>query len=364
MLNLCFKIIFFIFSYSFKIFPMNSNKILFIEGMNNMMDLNELMKYLKLQKKFKIYLASKELKTRTYKVINFSSLEFLFHLNTSKYIFSNNGIFSFYPLKREQINIQVWHAAGAFKKFYLNKNNFILNKKSAYNLLTVSSDKVIDIYQEAFGIEREKVKNLGIPRADIFFKANEKLKVKEKFFEKYPELKNKKIIMYAPTFRDNDKGNFKLKLDIQLMKEKLEKSGYVLLLRLHPSIKKDDIKVDSIFSFDFGKYEQVSDLLIVSDILISDYSSIIFEFSIMKKPILFYSYDVEEYIKDRGFYYNYYEFIPNKINYTTEGIIDSIINEEWDLERIERFAKYFFNPFDGNSTERVLKEVGLWEEEK
>ena len=170
--------------------------------------------------------------------------------------------------------------------------------------------------------------------------------------------------MYSPTFRDNDKDKFKLKLDIDLMKEKLEKLGYILFLRLHPSIKKDDISVDNIFSYDFSKYEQVSDLFIVSDILISDYSSIIFEFSIMKKPILFYSYDVEEYIKDRGFYYNYYEFIPNKINYTTEEVINSIINKEWDLERIEEFARYFFNPFDGNSTERVLKEVGLWEEEK
>lgn len=285
----------------------------------------------------------------------------LYHLATAKYWLSDSTFFSFLKNKKEQKNIQLWHAAGAFKKFGLSIEK---NKKYYIDLAVISSDKVIDFYQEAFGIEKEKIKNLGIPRADIFFKEDEKLKVKEIFFNKYPELKNKKIIMYAPTFRDNDKGNFKLKLDVNLMKEKLEKLGYVLFLRLHPSIKKDDISVDNIFSYDFSKYEQVSDLLIVSDILISDYSSIIFEFSIMKKPILFYSYDVEEYIKDRGFYYNYYEFIPNKINYTTEEVINSIINKEWDLERIEEFARYFFNPFDGNSTERVLKEVGLWEEEK
>lgn len=364
MLNICFKIIFFIINYFFKIFPVSSKKILFVDGMNNIVDFNNTITYLKNNQKYEVHLASNKLKKFKYEIIKFNSLRFLFYLNTSKFIFSNNAIFSFYPLKKSQINIQIWHGAGAFKKFYLNKNNFILNKKSVYNLLTVSSDKIIDIYQEAFGIERKKVKNLGIPRADIFFKEDEKLKVKEKFFNEYPKLKNKKIIMYAPTFRDNDKGNFKLKLDIKLMKEKLGKLGYVLFLRLHPSIKKDDISVDNIFSYDFSKYEQVSDLLIVSDILISDYSSIIFEFSIMKKPILFYSYDVEDYIKDRGFYYNYYEFIPNKINYTTEEVINSIINKEWDLERIEKFARYFFNPFDGNSTERVLKEVGLWEEEK
>lgn len=285
----------------------------------------------------------------------------LYHLATAKYWLSDSTFFSFLKSKKEQKNIQLWHAAGAFKKFGLSIEK---NKKYYIDLAIISSDKVIGFYQEAFGIEREKIKNLGIPRADIFFKEDEKLKVKERFFNEYPELKNKKIMMYAPTFRDNDKGNFNLKLDVKLMKEKLEKLGYILLLRLHPSIKKDNISVDNIFSYDFSKYKQVSDLLIISDILISDYSSIIFEFSIMKKPILFYSYDVKEYIKDRGFYYNYYEFIPNKINYTTEEIIDSIINKKWDLERIEKFARYFFNPFDGNSTERVLKEVGLWEEEK
>lgn len=356
----------------FSIFPLKNKKIVFCESTNskftgNCRSINENIKL----ENYYFYLVELN-KKENYKFIknyNFYNLKSIYHLATAKYWFADTGFLSFLPKRKNQKNIQLWHGAGAFKKFGFSELNSkgIRYKKNQYksiDLLTVSSDKVIDIYQEAFGIEKNKIKNLGIPRADIFFKEDEKLKIKEKFFNEYPELKNKKIIMYAPTFRDNDKGNFKLKLDIKLMKEKLEKLGYILLLRLHPSIKKDDISVDNIFSYDFSKYEQVSDLLIVSDILISDYSSIIFEFSIMKKPILFYSYDVEEYIKDRGFYYNYYEFIPNKINYTTEEVINSIINKEWDLERIEKFARYFFNPFDGNSTERVLKEVGLWEEEK
>ena len=356
----------------FSIFPLKNKKIVFCESTNSKFTGNCRSVYENLkQENYSFYLVELN-KKEDYKFIknyNFYNLKSLYHLATAKYWFADTGFLSFLPKRKNQKNIQLWHGAGAFKKFGFSELSskgvkYNKNQYHSINLLTVSSDKIIDIYQEAFGIEKEKIKNLGIPRADIFFKENEKLKVKEKFFNEYPELKNKKIIMYAPTFRDNDKGNFNLKLDIKLMKEKLEKLGYVLFLRLHPSIKKDDISVDNIFSYDFSKYEQVSDLLIVSDILISDYSSIIFEFSIMKKPILFYSYDVEEYIKDRGFYYNYYEFIPNKINYTTEEVINSIINKEWDLERIEKFAKYFFNPFDGNSTERVLKEVGLWEEEK
>lgn len=283
----------------------------------------------------------------------------IYHLATAKYWLSDSTFFSFLKSKKGQKNIQLWHAAGAFKKFGLSIEK---NKKYYIDLATVSSDKVIGCYQEAFGIEKEKIKNLGIPRADIFFDEDKKKEVRKKFFKEYEKLKNKKIILYAPTFRDEDKGNFRLRLDLNIMKEKLENLNYVVLLRLHPSIKKSDIEVDNIFSYDFSEYSNVSDLLIVSNILISDYSSIIFEFSIMKKPILFYSYDVKEYIKNRGFYYDYYKFIPNEINYTTEEVLNSILNEKWDLDKIEKFAKYFFNPFDGNSTKRVLKEIGLLKE--
>lgn len=357
-----------------QIFPIKKNRILFMEGSYNGFNGNcrAIYEKLKENKNYKFILLVKDINRgmifSDLIISKYNSIKTFYYLATSKYCFFTSDAYRIFSKRKKQIFINLWHGAGAFKKFGLscNFNEYLNNCQGNDNidLVTVSSDKVINIYKEALGIEKEKVKNLGILRADIFFKEDEKLKVREEFFNKYPELKNKKIIMYAPTFRDNDKGNFKLKLDIELMKERLKKLGYVLFLRLHPSIKKDNISVDNIFSYDFSKYEQVSDLLIVADILISDYSSIIFEFSIMKKPILFYSYDVEEYIKDRGFYYNYYEFIPNKINYTTEEVINSIINKEWNLERIEKFARYFFNPFDGNSTERVLKEVGLWEEEK
>mgnify|MGYP003373049143 CR=1 FL=1 len=358
----------------FKIFPLNKNLILFMEGSYNSFNGNcrAIYEKLKENKNYKFVLLVKNKKQvidlPNLMISRYYSPKTFYYLATAKYCFFTTEAYKAFFKRKNQLFINLWHGAGAFKKFGMScKYNKYIQKYNGniVDMVSISSDKINNFYQEALGARKEKIKNLGIPRADIFFKEDEKLKVKEIFFNKYPELKkNKKIIMYAPTFRDNDKGNFKLKLDVNLMKEKLEKLGYVLFLRLHPSIKKDDISVDNIFSYDFSKYEQVSDLLIVSDILISDYSSIIFEFSIMKKPILFYSYDVEEYIKDRGFYYNYYEFIPNKINYTTEEVINSIINKEWDLERIEEFARYFFNPFDGNSTERVLKEVGLWEEEK
>ena len=364
-LKLCYIIIFRILS----ILPLNNNKIILLDGVTGDIDGNnlEIYKVLLKQRKYKfIFISLFSTKTKLIKAYNVCNILSIYHIATGKYLFANSGFYNFLPLKSDQKNIQLWHGAGAFKKFGFdlkekerNRNNY-----KTINLLSVTSDKVIDIYANAFKISKEKVKNLGIPRADIFFKEEEKQKIKKEFYKNYSEFKSKKIILYAPTFRDNEKNKFNLKLDIELMKESLEGLNYILLLKLHPGIKSKNIQVDNRFSYNFSDYSNTADLLIISDILISDYSSIIFEFSIMKKPILFYAYDVEEYIKDRGFYYNYYDFIPNKISYTTEEIIKAVINQEWDLERIEKFARYFFNPFDGNSTERVLKEVGLWEENK
>lgn len=366
-----YKIIFYIC----EIFKLENNKIIFIEGTRENFTGNceAIYKKIKDKSNYKFILIqlyqSKKVKFNNIKQYNFLNPISIYHIATSKYWISNEGFFNFLPKRKEQLNIQLWHGAGAFKKVGYSQEKNIKGKYEYYkeknktiDLLCISSETVLEIYQEIFCISKNKVKNLGIPRADIFFKKEEKEKIKEEFFKKYLFLKNKKIILYAPTFRDHNKRELQIKLNIELMKEELEKLNYILILKVHPNIKKNNLKVDNKFSFNFSEYDNVSDLLIVSDILISDYSSIIFEFSIMKKPILFYSYDVEEYIKDRGFYYNYYEFIPNKINYTTEEVIDSILNKKWDLERIEKFAKYFFNPFDGNSTERVLKEIGLLEE--
>lgn len=358
--------------YLFKVFPLKKNNILLIEGRNNFFTGNcrSIFEKLKNKKDLKFIVISdkeKKIKKTNLKVVRYMSLETIYYLSTSKYCFFTSSQGNNLYKRKNQIFINLWHAAGAFKKFCYDaevkkeKNEKI---KKSIDLVIISSEKVQEIYSNALGIEKSKVKNLGIPRADIFFREEEKQRVREEFYKNYPELKNKKIILYAPTFRDNEKNKFNLKLDIELMKKNLEELDYILLLKLHPGIKSKDIQVDDKFSYNFSDYSNTADLLIVSDILISDYSSIIFEFSIMKKPILFYAYDVEEYIKDRGFYYNYYDFIPNKINYTTEELIKAIMNQEWDLERIEKFARYFFNPFDGNSTERVLKEVGLWEEDK
>ncbi|NRK74474.1 CDP-glycerol glycerophosphotransferase family protein, partial [Salmonella enterica subsp. enterica serovar Typhi] len=120
---------------------------------------------------------------------------------------------------------------------------------------------------------------VGIPRTDIFFDKTYIEKVRNSFYTKYPILKNKQVILYAPTFRDNKEETSELLLNISYLKEYLE-SDYILIIKLHPSIKNAiDLTNYEGFIYDFSDYPTMNDLLFIADILITDYSSIPFEYS-------------------------------------------------------------------------------------
>lgn len=185
--------------------------------------------------------------------------------------------------------------------------------------------------------------------------------IRKKFEEKYPILKNKKIILYAPTFRETLKyNNFLEFFDIKKFNEELGED-YVLIIRLHPKINEffneSSILFDSLISdnvINCTDYENEQDLLLLSDILITDYSSIMIEFSFLKKPSIFFAYDLERYLKEeRGFYYNY-KNVPGPIVYNTNELIKIIKGLNFDYNKIEDFINYQFDFSDSNSSKRIV----------
>src|SRR5699024_4221444 len=147
----------------------------------------------------------------------------------------------------------------------------------------------------------------GYPRNDILYNWNSKLKVEE--LKKRLNLPtDKKVILYAPTWRDDEfysvgKYKFSLKLDLENMERALDEE-YIIILRMHYLIASNlDISDYPSFVFDFSNYSDISELYLVSDILITDYSSVFFDYANLKRPILFYTYDLEKYRNQlRGFY--------------------------------------------------------------
>ena len=281
----------------------------------------------------------------------------------SKYIFLNDNFFplAFMKFGEENTIVQLWHAPGASKKFGGSvdiESRDILSKISENtDYLIVTSEKIIGYYSEAFQMPESKIKALGLPRMDYYFEERNLEKLKEDFCRKYDISNDKKIILYAPTFRDEEKYNNVFGyLDLEDFNAKLG-NDYVLALRLHPKIKnfyKDDISSKGKY-IDVSGYESEQELMLISDVLITDYSSIMIEYSILNKPTVFFTYDLEEYLKnERGFYYDFKTTVPGPIVYTSDELIGVIENNEFDKSKISEFVKTQFDEIDGHSSERIV----------
>ena len=296
-------------------------------------------------------------------------LKTAYHFATAKIILLDDFYPLIYPLRiRKNADlIQVWHAAGAFKTFGFSRmgrpggpSPRSKNHKN-YTKAAVSSEGVRKHYAEGFGISIDNVYATGVPRSDIFFDEQYKAHVKKTLHEKYPFLKEKKVILFAPTFRGNGQASAYYPFEILNLKELYRElhEEYVFLFKIHPFVKnKLTIPYEfADFYYDFSDYREINDLLLVTDLLITDYSSVCFEFALLNKPMLFFAFDVEKYIEDRDFYYDYFDFIPGPLVKDTSEIISAIKQGKFELEKIEPFVKYFFDDTLGKATSNVVDQL-------
>ncbi|MDL2246089.1 CDP-glycerol glycerophosphotransferase family protein [Methanobrevibacter sp. OttesenSCG-928-K11] len=341
----------------FTIFPLNNNKISFITDSNNSFNGN-------------LDFINKELDNSGNYQYNYFfkdkfSIKSLYNLATSKYIFLNDNFFplAFMNIKKNVKVSQLWHAPGAFKKFGASVSNDSSEKEiikkisNNTNYLFTSSDKIKNFYKEAFLIDEDKIMPLGTPRIDYYFKNDLNLdSFKNDFLNKYPEAKGKKIVLYAPTFRDEEKFNNVFDyLDLNKFNEELS-NEYFFILRLHPKISKfADLNFSNKNFLDLTDFENEQELLLISDILITDYSSIMIEFAILNKPIIFFAYDLDYYLSnDRGFYFDYEKNVPGVIVKNTDDLIETIKNNKFKNSKNQDFLNYQFNHLDDKSSSRII----------
>ena len=173
-----------------------------------------------------------------------------------------------------------------------------------------------------------------------------------------PQSQGKKVILYAPTFRGRvAHGEAPDRLDIRMFKEALSEE-YVLLIKQHPLVRiRPEVPEDCReFAMDVTESMAIDDLLCVSDICISDYSSLVFEYSLFERPMIFFAYDKAEYDDWRGFYYNYEEMTPGPICTENEEMLDYIqhLDTRFDHQQVADFKYKFMRSCDGHATERIL----------
>ncbi len=299
--------------------------------------------------------------------------EYIWEASDAKYlIFSEgNDVHACVPKRKGQHQLNTWHAAGAFKRFGLSTATKLFGDTADnmkrfpshgnYDLVTVSSPEIEWAYIEAMGKEKdpECIKAVGLSRTDVFYKDGEKREAFERFYKQFPEAKGKKVILYAPTFRGKTVGaETPDKLSVEKFYERLG-DEYVLVFKHHPIVHKRPAIPEKYSSFakDLSDSMTIEDLLFVSDICISDYSSLIYEYSLFEKPMIFFAYDLDDYFDWRGFYYNYDELTPGPVYKTNEEILDYIenIDERFDKEEVRKFKERFMSACDGHATDRIMK---------
>lgn len=288
----------------------------------------------------------------------------MFHLSTAKVVVTDNYFVELAGLKlRNGVNcIQVWHANGALKKF--GWEDKAAQKRSdrdkkrfqevykRFTKVLVGSDEMASIFKKSFLLDESNMLKLGVPRTDYFFKEAQ-LQENYQWSYEHLHLTNRIKLLYAPTFRDNELGMAKLHLDIAEMKQALG-NEYQLILKLHPSISNDLEKLDDDFVIYVDKETPIETLLPVVDILITDYSSIPFEFALLQKPMIFFTYDLTEYDNARGLSDGFLETIPGPHVFTTTELIEVIQNNTFDLEKVRLFAEKWNKYSDGFSSERFV----------
>lgn len=293
---------------------------------------------------------------------------------TAKYVFINesSNVVGAVKLRPETIITQTWHGCGAFKKFGFSTAELIFGETrkemlkypyhTNYKYVTVSSPEVVWAYEEAMNLENKNVVvPTGISRTDIFYNDEFIKKAYQKLYSLFPAAKGKKVILYAPTFRGRvAKAAAPDKLNVQQFKEELE-GDYVLITKHHPFVRQlPSIPEEcSEFAVDFTHKMSIEELIVVSDLCISDYSSLVFEYSLFERPLLFFAYDLEEYFDWRGFYYDYYELTPGPIFNENMEMIEYIknIDEKFDKQAVIEFRNKFMSACDGHSTERIVNMV-------
>lgn len=294
-----------------------------------------------------------------------NSLQHFYYLARAKFWVDNQGIAHLVRKKKEQVYLQTWHGTPLKRMGYdqkkLPSKKELANLKvqtNAWDYFVSPNPYSTEIFRRAFRYGGEIIES-GYPRNDLLFRQPQD--TVNKVSNQFGIPTGKKVILFAPTFRDWDPDSFQKTLrDIQTL-SKLIDEDFVVLLRLHYLLS------DRISSQDLpaniknaSSYHDIQELFVMADVLVTDYSSVMFDYSLLKRPIILYTYDLEEYLTRRGTYFDLVEKAPGPVCNTIEEVISYLNNPqslgEYD-QALERFSAQFGSIEDGHATQKVVKRV-------
>lgn len=269
--------------------------------------------------------------------------------------------------------VQTWHASGAFKRFGHSVRDASFGADAAltdrvrihanYDVCLVGSAEAATHYADAFGLPLDRFRwDLGIPRTDAFFDADARSAAGQRVHDRYDIPAGRRIVLWAPTFRGDRVTDARdaEALDLGALATTLG-ADHLLLLRLHPFVRSGLAIPASAADFvrDVSGHPDISELMFVADVLVTDYSSAIFEFSLLERPMAFFAPDLDAYQRERGFYVDYRSWVPGPVLTTSDDLAGWLRSGRFDLDRVRRFRDASFAVADGRATARFVDEIVL-----
>ena len=303
-----------------------------------------------------------------------------FRMGRARYLFLNNNFFPMAymrPNRRTEV-VQLWHGMGAFKKFGFDipqppeVRKKELGAQKNIDFVVCSAESIRPIYASAFHLPPEKVITTGTPVQDFYFRPEnvgpEALEThRARFDEAYPACRGKYLVFYAPTFRDQEEEDKDLlsHMDFEkLLAAAAEGAGRsaAVLVRLHPNDRESrgilrQICGDSPSVLDLTDYPDGNELSLLSDVMITDYSSICMNNALLQKPVVLYAYDLDRFETERSFYYPYEENAPGPVVKTMDALCRVFRDQDFQPEKLSAFRKLHFGEPDGRATEKLLDRI-------
>lgn len=281
-------------------------------------------------------------------VVKCKTILYFYYLLTSKVIIINDGLEPYIPIRSNQIFINTWHGGGAYKTCGMTEpgagdylKNFLTERNKYLTAFVLTSEGFNNkVVKESF-LYHGKTIPCGLPRNEVLFQNHPEYKINVENFIKRTIDIDELVILFAPTFRGKPNSGSLYddcveELDVNLVIEEFSKrynKRVIMLFKAHHGIKKFKLSGDFI---DVSKYPDVQHLIYISHILITDYSSIMWDFGLMLKPIFMFVPDIDEYIKNRGFLTDPYSW-PYVISKSNQELISNIqtFNEDELIEKIK-----------------------------
>ncbi|MBR5790017.1 MAG: CDP-glycerol glycerophosphotransferase family protein [Lachnospiraceae bacterium] len=280
-----------------------------------------------------------------------SCIRQLFMVNRAKMVIIDFNNYICCNYKRPETKVfELWHASGCIKRFGNETDRDYVIK--GYDYILAAAESFKPFYSMAFNVPEDSVKVLGIPITDEFFDEKKKNDAITKFNARY-NLSNKKVILYAPTFRGRLMKGFKGEyLDVNALISSLPED-YVIMYKMHP-LMQDYVLTEGDRVINVS-HESLTELFYITDYLISDYSALIFDFSVFNKPMIFYVPDIEEYRSETGLFIDYENEMPGPIVKDESALRQAIVEyPEEDLKKVELFKDKYATMTDGKSLDRVV----------